>query len=596
MYQYKLIIDLFTAKEKKKFFILFLLTLITAFIEMLGVASIFPFVALLSNPQLIENNKLFSIMYKESVNLGIKSINDFNFFLGLCFLLFFLISTIFRFITTIYQVKFSTRCESSISKRLLERYLEKPYFWFLSNNNSNLSKKILSDVTQIVNLSILPFLILISQLSLIFFILIMLMFVNFILTISILFFFSVVYLTIYSFTKKLISQHGLASNSSNKYRYSIVSESFEAIKEIKVSGLQKEFIDLYSKFAKIFSKSQFWLEAISRLPRYFIEIVTFSLIMVFILSFIYGNNDISNILSLVTLYIFSAYRTLPAFQNIYVVFSQLKFSKPVLISIHDDLTNFKISKKVFLEPIKFNNNITVKNVNFSFLNSTEPALKDINLVITAFSKIGIVGENGSGKSTLVKIILSLLNPSQGTLSVDNKIINENNCEFWRQTISFVPSKVFISKDTIINNITFGFEKEKINKKLVEDVAEFFNIHNFIKSELRNGYETIIGENGVHLSEGQYQCIGMARALYRRPQVLILDEATNSLDKISEQNIIKKLRNLKHITLIQIAHRVEIFENYDRIFYLEKGKIKDHGNYQQLLNVNKQFLEMTKKFK
>jgi ATP-binding cassette subfamily C protein len=375
-----------------------------------------------------------------------------------------------------------------------------------------------------------------------------------------------------------------------------VSDSFEAIKEIKVSGLQKEFIDLYSKFAKIFSKSQFWLEAISRLPRYFIEIVTFSLIMGFILSFIYVNNEITNILSLVTLYIFSAYRILPAFQNIYVVFSQLKFSKPVLISIHDDLTNFKITKKIFSEPVNFNHNISLKNVNFSFLNSKEPVLKDINLAITALSKIAIVGENGSGKSTLVKIILSLLHPSQGTLSVDNKIINENNCKFWRKIISFVPSKVFISKDTIINNITFGFEKERINKRLVEDVAEFFNIHNFIINELRHGYETIIGENGVHLSEGQYQCIGMARALYRQPQVLILDEATNSLDKIAEQKIIKKLLNLKNITLIQIAHRVEIFENYDHIFYLEKGKIKDNGNYTQLLNINKEFLEMTKKFK
>jgi ABC-type bacteriocin/lantibiotic exporter with double-glycine peptidase domain len=249
-----------------------------------------------------------------------------------------------------------------------------------------------------------------------------------------------------------------------------------------------------------------------------------------------------------------------------------------------------------LHPINFNHSITLNNVNFSFLNAKKPVLKDINLVIPALSKIGIVGENGSGKSTLVKIILSLVKASQGNLSVDNLIINENNNESWRKIISFVPSKVFISNDTIINNIAFGLEKEKINKRLVEDVAKFFNIHSFITNELRHGYETILGKNGVHLSEGQYQCIGMARALYRKPKVIILDEATNSLNKVSEQKIINKLLKLKNITLIQIAHRVEIFENYDRILYLEKGKIKNQGNYKQLLNNNKQFFEMTRKFK
>jgi ABC-type bacteriocin/lantibiotic exporter with double-glycine peptidase domain len=220
-------------------------------------------------------------------------------------------------------------------------------------------------------------------------------------------------------------------------------------------------------------------------------------------------------------------------------------------------------------------------------------LNNISLSIPFYSTVGIVGATGSGKTTLIDIILGLINPTEGTLSVDSDIINIKSKLTWGKIIGYVPQRINLIDSSIKNNIAFGVGKNDIDYQLVQECAKFSAIHEFIK-KLPEGYNTNIGEAGAILSGGQIQRIGIARALYNKPKILILDEATNALDAITEkkvmESICKKLGN--KITTIIVAHRINVLKNCNIIFYLEKGKLIAQGTYDELVKTNKIFKKIS----
>jgi ABC-type bacteriocin/lantibiotic exporter with double-glycine peptidase domain len=291
------------------------------------------------------------------------------------------------------------------------------------------------------------------------------------------------------------------------------------------------------------------------------------------------NKNFINIFPILTLYAYSGYRLIPALQQIFQCFTLLRFSKLTFNSIYKDINNkkniknFKQAKSknsVFL----FKKSILLKNISYSYPNTDKEALKSINLKIPAFSKVGIIGKSGSGKTTLVDLILGLLNPSKGTLSVDGKYITNSNKDSWQKAIGYVPQQIYIGDSSVKENIAFGLDYQKIDNNAVIKAAKISNIHNFIVDNLPEGYDTYLGDNGAKLSGGQRQRIALARALYRKPQILILDEATNSLDNFTEQEVIDSISNLNYkITIIFITHRLEILKNFDIIFYLNNGELK-----------------------
>ena len=213
-------------------------------------------------------------------------------------------------------------------------------------------------------------------------------------------------------------------------------------------------------------------------------------------------------------------------------------------------------------------------------------LKDINLLIPAKSIVGILGKTGSGKTTIVDIILGLLEPKTGTLEIDGRVINRKNSRLWQRSIGYVPQHIYLSDDTIESNIAFGVETKEINKEAVIQASKIANLHEFVTKELQEQYQTKIGERGIRLSGGQRQRIGIARALYHNPQVLILDEATSSLDNETEKAVMEAVNNLgKDITIILIAHRLNTVKNCDIIFKLDKGQLIDQGTFDELINDN-----------
>jgi ABC-type multidrug transport system fused ATPase/permease subunit len=326
-------------------------------------------------------------------------------------------------------------------------------------------------------------------------------------------------------------------------------------------------------------------QVVKQLPRFILEIMAFSGIMLIMLYLIVKIGNFNNALPFISLYVFAGYRLIPAMQQIYTSFTQLSFVAPSLNVISEDVENFKKNNSYEDENIlPLNKKIILKNVYYNYPNSTRTVLKDINLAIPAKTTIGLIGTTGSGKTTIVDIILGLIEAKKGTLEVDDKVITKKNSRAWQRSIGYVPQHINLIDDTIEANIAFGVNPKEVNKEAVERASRIANLHKFVIDELPEQYKTTIGERGVRLSGGQRQRIGIARALYHRPKVLILDEATSALDIQTEKSVMDEINNLeKNITIIVIAHRLSTIKNCNIIFKLENGKLVNRGTYDELIN-------------
>jgi ABC-type multidrug transport system fused ATPase/permease subunit len=296
------------------------------------------------------------------------------------------------------------------------------------------------------------------------------------------------------------------------------------------------------------------------------------------------------------LYAFAAYRLLPATQQVYGSYSQIKFSSPALDALKKELEQLNPQSEI-LHPhniMPLNDCIVLDNISFTYPNSSQQALSNLNLKIKAHNTIGFVGSTGSGKTTTIDIILGILEAQNGSLLIDGVKITDENRRSWQNSIGFVPQQIYLADDTIASNIAFGVEKDKINYTAIEKASRIANLHDFVTTELPNGYDTNIGERGVRLSGGQRQRIGIARALYHNPQVLILDEATSALDNITENAVMEAINNIeKQITIIMVAHRLSTVRKCDMIYFIEHGVLKGQGTFEELKNKIDVFRTMAK---
>ena len=484
--------------------------------------------------------------------------------------------------------------EHSIGKRLMESYLRQPYSWFVNKNSSDIEKTILSEVNYVIHNTIYPFMELFSQLMVILAIFSFLIFVDPVLAISSALIFITCYGVVLLISGSFVSQLGTQRLVANRERFKVVSEAFGAFKEVKIGNLEKICVEQFSTPAKIFARSQA-LELIIRwAPRYAFEAIAFGGVTLLLLLLMMREAGLQQALPILALYTYAGYRMLPAVQKIYGAISLLRFSGPALAALYDEVNNLELEKNSenVILPIKFDKNIFLNNVRFTYSNNKVPTLDGISLNIRANSKIGIVGATGSGKTTFVDLLLSLLTAQNGSLEIDGEIINVANARRWQKNIGYVPQNIYLSDDTIASNIAFGVKNELIDFEAVKKSAAVAQISDFIANELPSGYDTVVGERGVRLSGGQRQRIGIARALYHSPKVLLLDEATSALDGLTEKKVIAAIENVsKDLTLVMVAHRLSTIQDCDQIYFLEHGKIADQGNFQYLLKSNDTFRAM-----
>lgn len=568
--------------------------LVMAFLDMLGVASILPFMAVLANPELVQSNAVLNTMFSISRHIGIHATDQFLFALGVLVFVLLVVSLTFKALTTYAQTRFAMMREYSIGKRLVEGYLHQPYSWFLSRHSADLGKSILSEVKQIIDNGILPLTILLAQSTVVLALLILLTIVDALLALSVGVVLGLAYAGIFAVMSGWLKRLGQVRSYANKERFTAVSEALGAAKEVKVGGLEQVYIQRFAKPAEIYAKGQATARVIGQVPRFALEAIAFGGMLLVILYLMAKSGSFDSALPIVALYAFAGYRLMPALQQIYQAFTQLRFAGPALDALHKDLNTLQVAdaQQAQLSPLPLTQAITLSQVSYSYPNAPQAALKGIDLAIPAHSTVGFVGATGSGKTTAVDVILGLLEPQEGALKIDGQPVNAANRRQWQRAIGYVPQHIYLADDSVAANIAFGMNFKDIDLQAVERAAKIANLHEFVVSDLPQGYATMVGERGVRLSGGQRQRIGIARALYHSPQVLILDEATSALDNLTEQGVMEAVNNLGHdITIILIAHRLSTVRQCDQIYLLERGEVKASGTYKELVASNQQFSAM-----
>ncbi len=571
---YKKIWSLLDKQERKKSLVLLVLMILMAFLEVLGVGSIMPFLSVLGNPVTIETNKYLNTVY---IYFGFEDKDSFLMFLGFFALFMLLASAVVRSVTSYAQYRFSNIRRHSLGQKLLKKYLHQPYSFFLSRNSSDIGKVILSEIDVVINQAILPSLNLLTYAILTVTLVSFLVVVDPILAMILSIVFGGFYVTMYMTIRKYLSKIGQKRAKANSQRFKITSETIGGIKDLKVLGREQVYLNSFTKPSYEFSHHNSTNQTLSEVPQFMVEVIAFgALLAMAMYAFASDGANIGTLLPILGLYAIGALKIKPAINGVYSSMTKMKFGAPALDSVIEDLKELdvRVEIKNDYKRLKLQDELKLQNLNFIYPNTTSSALKNINISIQANTTVGIIGTTGAGKSTLVDIILGLLSPTSGSVMVDGEELTNTNIRQWQNSIGYVPQSIFLVDDTIASNIAFGIEKDDIDIEQVEKVAKMAQVHEFV-SKLDKGYYTIIGERGVRLSGGQRQRLGIARALYHNPELLILDEATSALDNKTEVEVMKAIDNMSGSkTIIMIAHRLSTVERCNKIIKLESGEIVD----------------------
>lgn len=580
--------------ERNYFIFLCILSLISAFLELISVASFIPFLSTIGNSDGFINSENSEILTKF---LGLESKKEIIIFFAIGAFVFLLLSVSFRAFYQYRFIKFIFGQEYQTSSRLFSRYLGQEYSWYLNQHSAALGTNILSETSRVLNGVISPLLQLFSQSVLICAMLFLLFWTNFFLTLIIFLILGISYLFFYLMVKSHIEKLGKLSVSSNKMRYTISNETFSLIKEIKVYGIERVFEKKFNSHAYDFATSSSKSSIIGQSPRYIFEIIGFGGLLSIILFMRDGNDGFVSSLDTVGIYAIAGYKMLPAAQQIFYALAQLKFGKAALEALRYSFTNLD-KKDEFSQNIsktKLEKSIELKNLFFKYPNSSDYTLKDINIKIPANKTIAFVGKTGSGKTTLVDILLGLHFPTSGAVFIDSEKVTLEASKNKSLKIGYVPQHVVLLDDSIVSNITLGADKNKIDRALLKKSISSADLDEFLFNELPNGLDTVIGENGLRLSGGQRQRLGIARALYLNPDVLVLDEATSALDSNTENLVLTSIEKLNgKMTIIIITHRIDTLQNVDNIFVMNKGSVVGSGTYRNLIKNNDYFITVSGK--
>ena len=591
----KKILALLTPRERRRGALMLGMMIIMAILEVVGVASIMPFLTVLGNPETVHTNPLLSRAHAWT---GSPPLPTFLFALGALATVVVVAGAAFRGLTHYAMARFVNMRRHSIACKLLNNYVRQPYEFFLNRNSADLSKSVLSEVEQVIGNVIKPGIQLIAYSLVSILVLAMLVAVNVKVALLLTLIMGGAYAAIYFTVSRLLTRIGTDRVIANKERFTAAGETFGGIKDIKLLGHEEAYLKRFAPSSRRFARHQVTNQVLGQVPKFAVEGVAFGAMMgvaLFLLSTRGG--DVSQVVPILGVYAFAGYRLMPALQKVYRNLAQLRFGMPALDALYQDLTSKENEQPgsgnaSAAQPVALNQSLNLQDITYTYPGATVPAIKNLNLTIPAHSTVGFVGATGAGKTTLIDIILGLLPPEQGRILVDGREIIGPHVRAWQKSLGYVPQHIYLSDESVTANIAFGVPKDQIDVQAVQHAAKIAALHEFIVEELPDGYDTVVGERGVRLSGGQRQRIGIARALYHDPGVLVLDEATSALDNATERSVMESIESLKgNRTIIMIAHRLSTVKGCDQIHVLEYGRLIAQGKYFELIDASQQFRRM-----
>ncbi len=573
-------------KRRNQLNFLLLIMVLSGFSEMISLAAIGPFLAVISNPEkIILNPFLSKVIYL----MGINSTEDLLFPFTIFFLIAILVAGIIRLVNLYLNTRLASAIGTDISYKVFNLTLSQPFEQHLNRNSSKILTALSTEIYYTIlgiNFALTFFTTLVVSVS----ILIALLFINLLATLVTIFILGIAYIIIASKSKKKLVRLSESIELDNISLTKLIQESLGSVREIFLANKIQFFSDLYLnldyKARRNLARSQF----ISGFPRYAIESIAlfFMGISAYLLS-----NDIDNNISTLSMlggFALGFLRLLPSIQSLYGCWAWISAQSAsisrIILLLNQKYPYFANKQKADFK-FSFSEKVVLKNLSYTYSNHSKKVLKNINLILNKGECLGIIGETGSGKSTLIDILLGLLPPKEGYFFVDKiDIHKESNYNFllsWKEQIAIVPQRIFLFDNSIEQNIAFGIESKKIDKKRLKEAAKLAQISEFIDST-EDKYNTFIGERGIRLSGGQAQRIGIARAIYNNKKIIIFDEATSSLDTETEKKVMDSIKSFrKDITIIIVAHRLSTLNICDRLIKISNGKIIYDGSPKSILN-------------
>ncbi len=566
--------QLFNRRERWQITILYFALVTRAGVEVVGVASIMPFMSVISHPEIVQENRWLASAYNA---FGFTSTTDFLTVMGIGVVVMLVTVNVVGATAQYAIVRFSWGMNHRLSMRLMAGYLAQPYSFFTQRNSAGLSKSLLGEVQQVVNGVLTPVLDMGARLIVVVAIVTLLLVVDPMLALSVAAVLGGVYGVLYVLIRKKQRRLGRQRVTANRERFKIAGEAFGGIKDVKVLGREQAFLRAFRPASWAMSRATASNQTIAFLPRYLIETLAFGGIILVILFYLRGGRDMNSILPVVSLYAVAGYRLMPEIQRLFGAFASIRFNRAALDDFLADYHHLPEAKpETTEEPLPFEQTIEFENVTFTYPNAARPALDGVSLTIEKRQSIGLIGPSGSGKTTLVDLLLGLYTPDSGEIRIDGVPLTASNIRPWQRQLGYVPQHIYLTDDTVARNIAFGVPAASVDDQRVHDAARLAHIDDFVRT-MPEEYDTVVGERGVRLSGGQRQRIGIARALHHDPDVLIMDEATSALDTGTETAVMDAVRDLSgHKTIVLIAHRLSTIESCDCVIRLEQGRVVDHG--------------------
>ncbi len=573
--------------SRKRFVVVMLVALVGGFVELAGVTTIFPFLSLLSHPELAHTQRVLRRLYELG---GFTDDRTFIFWIGVVAIVGFVSANIYVFIKNALVTRFATGHMGSLASRLLRLYMHKPYSFFIENNTAKIAKDVLVQTDLVANTVLLSWMTAISESFTLTALVFLILWVDLTAGLVIVFGLGSIVAGAYFAIRRKVFTLGQTSDEANSRRFAYCLETLGAVKEIKATETEDFFCYAFAPHAQEMAAAYTRTSILQTLPTYLVQAIAAAFIIGLGLHEIRIGTPLAKIVPMLSIYVVAGYRLLPSLMRFAGSISQLRQMRPVfdnvaaLLEESDGLPTSPPASRA----LPLDGGIELNEIGFRYPGQASPVFDGLNLKVAKGEFVALVGASGAGKSTLVDLLLGLLVPEKGRILIGGAALDAELRTHWRRRVSYIPQTTFLLDDSVAANISFGVWPKHVDEARIRRAAEMARIGDLIAA-MPNGYRSGVGERGSKLSGGQRQRLGIARALYREPEVLIMDESTSALDGITESEIVRTLESLKgRVTLIVIAHRHSTVRLCDRVVLLDQGRVVDSGSYDELFARNPLF--------